>query len=317
MTEKKPAPDTQPIVLVTGMSGAGKSTVMDTLEDMGWEAIENIPLSLLSRLLEPTNEDGEARPIAIGIDSRSRGFDAERLAKQLRQLRELRGLSIELVFVDCGGAELEQRFSRTRRRHPLAQDRAIYDGITRERELLDPLKRHADYLVDTTGMATNALQQLIRQRFRDQSAVSLTVSIMSFGFSRGLPRNADNVFDMRFLRNPFWDATLKPLSGLQAEVGDYVSADPAFKPSIEAIQRLLDVLLPRYVEEGKSYLTLAFGCTGGRHRSVFVAELLAEWLRSKGFSPTINHRDIDLGDTAPAKVSQKTEAESEGSRKTG
>lgn len=297
----------QQIVIVTGMSGAGKSTLMNTLEDMGWETIENLPLSLLDRLLLPM-ADGQdtnvGRSLAIGIDSRSRGFDPEHLTKYMHQLREQRGMFIELVFVDCSGGELEQRFSRTRRRHPLALDRAIYDGIMQERELLDPLRRHADYLIDTTGMATNVLQHIIRERFRNKSDLSLTISLMSFGYSRGLPRNADNVFDMQFLRNPFWDPDLRPLSGQSPLVGAYVSADPAFEPSIEAIKGLLDVLLPRYVDEGKSYLTIAFGCTGGRHRSVFVTELMAEWLRSKGFSSTIRHRDINLGDHVPAKAEQ-------------
>ena len=276
------------VMLVTGMSGAGKSTALRTLEDIGWEVVDNLPLSLIDRLLAaPAPHGGDNdRPLAIGIDSRTRGFDP---AGIVGRLRPYDGLT--LLFLDCAGAELQRRYSETRRRHPLAPDRPAEDGIARERELLDPLRRAADQLIDTTDVNVNALQQEIRARFATSDA-STTLSIMSFGFARGVPRDADLVFDMRFLRNPHWEAALKPLSGLDPDVAAYVAADPAFDEAIARIDGLLALLLPRYSAEGKSYVTVALGCTGGKHRSVHCAETIARNLRDRGFSPTILHRDL-------------------------
>lgn len=283
------------ILLVTGMSGAGKSTVMNVLEDMGWEAVENLPLGLLDRLLAAPQALGAAeddRPLALGIDSRTRGFDADRIIMRIKQLRELHGHDVETLFLDCAGAELERRYSETRRRHPLAQDRPVADGIARERELTWPLRHWAEHVIDTTETSTNQLQQSIRARFGGVKAEEPTVTVMSFGFARGLPRNADLVFDMRFLRNPHWDQALRPLTGLDEPVGKHIAQDPAYDQALRQIESLLALLLPRYRHEGKSYLTIAFGCTGGRHRSVHVAERIAARLRYDGFSPTVAHRDL-------------------------
>jgi UPF0042 nucleotide-binding protein len=283
------------ILLVTGMSGAGKSTVMNCLEDMGWEAVENLPLGLLDRLLAAPQALGaqeDDRPLALGIDSRTRGFDPQRIIMRIRQLRELHGYDVETLFLDCDGAELERRYSQTRRLHPMAQDRPVADGIARERELLGPLRDWAETVIETTETQTNALQQQVRARFGGVRAEEPTITVMSFGYSRGVPRGADLMFDMRFLHNPHWDLTLRPLTGLDASVGEHIARDPAYDQALRQIESLLLTLLPRYAAEGKSYLTIAFGCTGGRHRSVHVAERVAARLRYEGFSLTVAHRDL-------------------------
>ena len=202
------------------------------------------------------------------------------------------GLFIGTLFLDCGGAELERRYSETRRRHPLALDRPASDGIARERELLAPLRRWANRLIDTTVLSANELAQQVRATFGGEGLGEPTLAVMSFGFARGVPRNADLVFDMRFLRNPHWDEALRPGTGLDADVSAYIAKDPAYAAAMTQIEDLLILLLPRYRAEGKSYVTVAFGCTGGRHRSVHVAERVARRLREAGFSPTVAHRDL-------------------------
>jgi RNase adapter protein RapZ len=281
------------ILLVTGMSGAGKSTALKSLEDMGWETVDNLPLLLLDRLLVTKLPEGASddRPLAFGIDSRTRGFDASAIVERIKALRE-RGDDISTVFLDCGGSELERRYSETRRRHPLALDRPATDGIARERELLSPLRRWADHVIDTTSSTSNDLRLEMRTRFGERLSSAPTLSVMSFGFARGVPRNADLVFDMRFLRNPHWDDTLRPMSGLDQPVADYIAGDPAYEDAVSRIEDLLLLLLPRYEAEGKAYVTIAFGCTGGRHRSVHVTTRVGERLRDAGFSPTVSHRDL-------------------------
>lgn len=283
------------LLLVTGLSGAGKSTVLNTLEDLGWEVVENLPLSLLNRLLATPPPVGSAddRPLAIGLDSRTRGFDAQKIVGQIKTLTRDRGYAIQSLYLECAGAELERRYSETRRRHPLATDRPAMDGIAAEREMMAPLRRWADHVIDTTDTDANALRQQIRHRFGGGQDAP-TLSIQSFGFARGLPRNADLVFDMRFLQNPHWQAELRPLTGLDDAVARYVAADPAYADAVARIEELLITLLPRYRAGGKSYVTVAFGCTGGRHRSVHVAQRVAARLRDAGFSPTVDHRDLAL-----------------------
>lgn len=292
-----PASPVEPrVLLVTGMSGAGKSTALKVLEDLGYEAVDNLPLSLLDRLLE-TSDYGAQRPLAFGIDSRTRGFDAEAIVRRLRALRE-GGTHVDMLFLDCTGEQLTQRFSETRRRHPLALDRPVADGIALERELLAPLRRWSDIVIDTTAIETPELRRALADRFSLRRGPKMTISCTSFGFARGLPRDADLVFDMRFLRNPHWEPDLRPLTGEDAAVGAYIEADPAFAPAFERIADLLLTLLPGYVREGKSYLTVAFGCTGGRHRSVFVANRMAGVLAAEGFDASVAHRDRDRGSDA-------------------
>lgn len=283
------------ILLVTGMSGAGRTTVLKTLEDIGWETADNLPITLLDRLLASPPPEGapdEDRPFAVGIDSRTRGFDAAAILRRAARLRDEGRYAIEILFLDSSDATLARRFSETRRRHPLALDRPAEDGLARERELLRPLREGADHLIDTTDLGANALQQEVRARFGDGVAAQPTLAVMSFGFARSLPRTADLVFDLRFLRNPHWVEALRPGTGLDADVAAYVAADPAYEEAVSSIEKLLLLLLPRYAREGKSYITIAFGCTGGRHRSVHVAERVGRSLRDAGFSPTIFHRDL-------------------------
>jgi UPF0042 nucleotide-binding protein len=281
------------ILLVTGLSGAGKSTALRTLEDLGWEVVDNLPLSLLDHLLStPLAKSGarRRRPLAIGIDSRTRDFDAKRIVEQIKTLASDHDFPVETLYFDCAGSELLRRYSETRRRHPLAPDRPATDGIAAERELMEPLRRWADHVVDTTDTTPNALQQQIRDRF-GSTADAPTLTLMSFGFSRGLPRNADIVLDVRFLRNPYWEDKLRDLTGTDERVAAYIAEDEGYA-AIAGMESLLLSLLPRYRAEGKSYLTVAFGCTGGRHRSVHVAERVAARLREAGFSPTVEHRDL-------------------------
>jgi RNase adapter protein RapZ len=298
------------ILLVTGLSGAGKSTVLRTLEDAGWEVVDNLPLSLLEHLLStPLSKavSKTGRPLAIGVDSRTRDFDANRVVKQVESLGSDSAFPVETLYLDCAGSELLRRYSETRRRHPLAPDRPATDGIAAERELMDPLKRFADYLIDTTDTDPNLLQQQIRQRF-GATGISSNLHVMSFGFARGLPRNADMVFDMRFLKNPHWQDQLRPLTGLDAEVGEYIATDVAYD-SVERIEQLILSLLPRYFHEGKSYISIAFGCTGGRHRSVHIAERVAASLRDAGFSPTVEHRDLGSQPRDEIEAAQRAELE--------
>jgi UPF0042 nucleotide-binding protein len=282
------------ILLVTGLSGAGKSTALKTLEDVGWEVVDNLPLSLVEHLLStPLSKSGAKgrRPLAVGIDSRTRDFDAQRIVRQIKTLASDHDYPVETLYFDCAGSELLRRYSETRRRHPLAPDRPATDGIAAERELMEPLRRWSDYIIDTTDTDAHALQQQIRSRFGSEDT-GPTLHVMSFGFARGLPRNADTVFDLRFLKNPHWVDELRPLTGLDQAVGNYVRTDPAYEDAVGRMEELLLALLPRYTEAGKSYVSVAFGCTGGRHRSVHVAERVAARLREAGFSPTVEHRDL-------------------------
>jgi len=282
------------ILLVTGLSGAGKSTALRTLEDIGWEVVDNLPLSLLEHLLSTPLGQSSAnrrRPLAIGIDSRTRDFNARRVVEQIKALAANHDYPVETLFFDCSESELLRRYSETRRRHPLAPDRPAQDGIAEERELMAPLRRWSDHVIDTTDTDAPALQQQIRQRF-GKAEDAPTLTIHSFGFARGLPRNSDIVIDVRFLRNPHWDPDLRPLTGLDAAVGAYIAADEGYDEALAKIEDLLLTLLPRYRAEGKSYVSVAFGCTGGRHRSVHVAERVAARLRLGGFSPTVDHRDL-------------------------
>jgi RNase adaptor protein for sRNA GlmZ degradation len=291
-----PMPSAPPMLIITGMSGAGKASTLKALEDLDYEAVDNLPLGLVETLLASAESgDGResrlARPLAFGIDTRTRAFDAAALVERLRVLRS-EGIDIRLIYLDCSDDELVRRFSETRRRHPLAADRPAADGIGRERELTAPLKRWADLVIDTTDLSVTDLRRRIAERLGREGKHALTVTLQSFGFAHGLPRNADLVFDVRFLANPHWDVALRPLTGEDPAVAAYVAADPAWAPAIDRITDLLLTLLPGYGREGKAYLTIAVGCTGGRHRSVAVARELADRLTAAGHTPALVHRDV-------------------------
>jgi len=284
----------QRVLLVTGLLGAGKTTALRVLEDLGWETIDNFPIRMLGQLIGKPGDvaEGLKSPLAIGFDSRTRGFDPHAIIERVKRLTERQDLEVTTLFLDCSGQELERRYNETRRRHPLAADMPAASGIAAERELMEPLRRWADMVVVTTDMSANDLQQQIRERFAPLSGHGITITVSSFGFSRGMPPVADLVFDMRFLDNPHWVEQLRPLTGKDAPVADHIRRDPAFEVVFGQIRDLLLTLLPRYEAQGKAYVHIAFGCTGGRHRSVFTAEQMAAALREHGYSPTVLHRNL-------------------------
>ena len=280
------------ILLVTGMSGAGKSTTLRVLEDLGWEVLDNFPIRLLKALIKEVTSAEHAAPLAIGFDSRTRGFVPNDIIDLAKELAKRKDLSVTTVYLDCASDELERRFNETRRHHPLARERSALEGIRSERELMEPLRRWAEAVIDTTELASNELQQMIRERFHRDDPAAQSVTISSFGFARGMPPLADLVFDMRFLENPYWVPNLREQTGLDPAVGEYITARGDFDEVFQRIRDLVLSLLPRYRAQGKAYVHIAFGCTGGRHRSVYTAETMAEALREGGFSPTVIHRNL-------------------------
>jgi len=278
------------VILVTGMSGAGKSSVLKGLEDLGYEAVDNIPISLITSLISGVR--GPQRSLAIGVDIRTRDFGITPFLAELDELMAHPELDVRLLFLDCEDGKLQQRYSETRRRHPLAADRPVLDGIRHERALVSPLQDRADVVLDTTDLTLGALNNSLKGHFGLDAAPGLAVFVTSFSYRHGVPRESDLVFDVRFLKNPHYVQNLSGLTGLDREVGQFIETDPDFDAFLRALESLLRPLLPRFAQEGKSYLTIAVGCTGGRHRSVFVAEKLAEWLRVEGARASVVHRDI-------------------------
>ncbi|MCR9175811.1 MAG: RNase adapter RapZ [Alphaproteobacteria bacterium] len=286
-----PIPDPTTLVLVTGLSGAGRSSALAILEDEGFEAVDNLPLSLLPALMAL---DPAERPdrIAVGVDLRTRDFDSTYFFTQLDQLSRDPDLTLRVVFLDCDTDVLIRRFTETRRRHPLATDRPVADGIRLERDYMSPIRARADVVIDTSELTLGSFRQILLDELAFDQRNRMTVTVVSFGFRKGLPREADLVFDVRFLKNPHYVAELRPKTGLDPEVAAYVSSDPEFPGFVARLTALIAPLLPRYEAEGKSYLTIAIGCTGGKHRSVHTAELFATWLKSQGTPVTLRHRDI-------------------------
>jgi len=286
--EPPPGPKRRRIALVTGMSGAGKSTALKALEDAGYEAVDNLPLSLLGALVPAEG----MRAVAIGVDSRTRDFDSRALLAAVERLAREADCDVRLLFLDCEDEELRRRFTQTRRRHPLAADRPVADGIRAERVLLRELVERADLAVDTSAITQAELKRIVLAQFALAERPALAVSVVSFSYRHGLPREADLVFDVRFLSNPHYDAVLQPMTGQDEAVGRFIASDPGFVAFFDGLTGMLGSLLPRFEAEGKSYLTVAIGCTGGRHRSVYVAERLARWLQGRGRAATLTHRDL-------------------------
>jgi UPF0042 nucleotide-binding protein len=273
------------IVLVTGLSGAGKSSILRAFEDLGFETMDNPPLNTLEDLVGA----GE-RNLAIGVDARSRGFDAQIVLATIEHLKLNPRLRLELVYAIAADEFLLRRYTETRRRHPLAQTGQVTDGIALERILTERLRHAADLLIDTSTLPLSDLRQMIEQRY-GADAPGMAISLVSFGFPAGLPRQADIVLDARFLRNPHYEPMLKPLTGLDPKVGAFIETDPNYAPFFAHIRGMVDFLLPRFVQEGKKYATIAIGCTGGQHRSVFLIERLAAHLRHSGWQVGITHRE--------------------------
>ncbi|NQW01089.1 MAG: RNase adapter RapZ [Rhodospirillales bacterium] len=278
------------IILVTGVSGAGKSSALKALEDLGYEAIDNVPVSLLDRLVGPGDFETHT---AIGIDIRTRDFDADAVLAKIAGITTGLGTDIEPLFLDCEDEILVRRYEETRRRHPLAQDRPVSYGIHQERQLLLPLRERSTVLIDTSEMALGDLKRTLEGHFGLKRGAGLSVFISSFGYKNGLPRDADLVFDVRFLKNPYYDLALRPLNGKDQRVADHILKDPGFEPFFDHLTDLLGFLLERYEKEGKSYLTIAIGCTGGQHRSVYTAERLVKFIEDKNYLVQVRHRDLE------------------------
>ena len=308
MTDRRRPPR---LLLVTGMSGAGKSTVLDALEDMGWDTVDNLPADLLTQFVQG-DEQCRTADVAIGMDVRSRGFDPENLPDQIHAIE---GVESQMLFLDCADSELTRRYDETRRMHPLAADRPAEDGIAQERGITFPLRTAADTVLDTTDFSPAELREELRRRFGTDSDQPV-VTIASFAFARGIARTADLVFDLRFISNPHWVEELRPLTGADAPVRSYLEHEPAWRETMDRIEALLIDWIPRYWAAGKSYVTVAFGCTGGRHRSVAAAIETTERLRRAGFAPNVRHRDLasQPRDTIERHPGRAPESEDELSR---
>ncbi len=304
----------QRVVLVTGLSGAGKISILRALEDLGYEAVDNPPLDMLTSLVARGG-----KPLAVGMDARSRGFDAAIVVTVLQALRANQALQAELVYAWATEDALLRRYTESRRRHPLAPEGRVLDGIRAETEITEALRDAADLVIDTSTLALPDLRQRIAARFgvgaSETGLASLNLSLVSFAFRAGLPREADMVFDAQFLRNPHYDPILRPRTGLDGDVAAYIQADPDFAPFISRIEAVLDLVLPRFVTEGKRYVTVAVGCTGGQHRSVHIVEVLAAHLRSlpgagvdKGWQVTVRHRELAAADTVRSQPATGQEA---------
>jgi UPF0042 nucleotide-binding protein len=287
--------DTDPVqgfTIITGLSGAGRSEVAHSLEDLGFFVVDNLPPALLPKMAELTMRPGSPTRVAIVVDARGGVFFSE-LSKALDDLRT-QHRDARIVFLEASDDDLVQRYEATRRRHPLAPADRVVEGIRKERQILAQLRGDADLVIDTSGLTPHELRDRVRDAFADAPPEDgLQVSVMSFGFKYGAPRDADLLFDVRFLPNPHWVPELRSHPGTDEAVGAYVRGQALYPAYIERVESLLDLTLPGYVAEGKSYLTIAVGCTGGHHRSVVVAADLAAWIRARGLPTVLVHRDVE------------------------
>ena len=287
------------VVVVTGLSGAGKASILRALEDIGYNAIDNPPLTLLETLVVRAEQ-----PTAIGLDCRSRGFDSEQVRQTVARMKAAPDTRVDLVYAWAEEAVLLRRFTETRRRHPMSPQGRIIDGINAEELSTGPLRLEADLVLDTSELPLAELRRRIEQRFgpglaEDGTVPGMTLAVLSFAFPAGLPREADMVFDARFLRNPHYDPILRPQTGLEPAVGAYVEADPDFDRFFLGIKSLLTLVVPRFIQEGKKYATIGIGCTGGRHRSVHIAERLTRELKAnrtlgmEALQINVSHRELE------------------------
>lgn len=296
MTEPTDTSLAHHFVLVTGPSGAGRSTAFHALEDLGYEAIDNLPLSLIPRLL-----DGPplGRPIALGLDVRNRDFSATTVIELIDTLTRDPLVTLEVLYLDCSPAVLVRRFSQTRRRHPLTEAATPAEGIEREIDLLAPIRVRADHLIDTSELSPHDLKAEIDHWFGQGQQARLALSVQSFSYKRGLPRGVDMVFDCRFLTNPYWVPALRELDGRDAAVAQHIETDPLFAEFFQRLQEIVLLILPAQLQEGKAHLAIGFGCTGGQHRSVAVAEKLAKVLADAGWQVSKRHRELERRGTSP------------------
>jgi RNase adapter protein RapZ len=295
---RKPPPEepagTIDFTIITGLSGAGRSEAAKCFEDLGYFVVDNLPPALIRRMAELAAASGTPARVAIVADVRGGVFFGE-LSRGLQDLKELR-VPYRILFLEAADDDLVRRFEATRRRHPLAAGDRVVEGIRKERLMMQSLKESADLIIDSSGMSPHDLRDRVREVFARTPAESrVQVSIVSFGFKNGLPRDADLVFDVRFLPNPHWIDRLRPLPGTDPVVREYVTEQRAYGEFMRKLRSLMNTVVPGYVAEGKSYLTIAVGCTGGRHRSVVVAEELAEYFRKRGQDVSVEHRDLERG----------------------
>ncbi len=279
------------IVIVTGLSGAGKSSALHAFEDIGFHAVDNLPLTMVEALVDDQSLAADSKPIAIGVDSRTLHFSPDLFVEVQQSLRARSNMRLHVLFMDASDDVLTQRFSETRRPHPLGERQLLRAAIKQERDLMTVVREHIDGILDTSSRTAAETRRIVRRRFAKE-ADDLIVTFMSFGFAHGAPRDADIVLDVRFLRNPHYVPELKPQTGRDDAVSNYVRADDAFTPFVDKVQDLLKFLMPRYQSEGKAYLTIAFGCTGGQHRSVATAEAVAGQMAVDGLAVNLYHREL-------------------------
>ena len=277
------------LILVSGPAGAGRTTAIRSLEDLGFEAIDNLPLDLVESVLKPKKA---SEKIAIGLDTRGRDFSVEGLLGLLNSLSRLEFVDFELLYLSCTREVLLRRYSETRRRHPLADGKSPNEGIEKELILLEPIRHKADILIETSELTPHDLKASIKKLFSNTGVNLLSISLKSFSYKRGLPRGTDMTLDCRFLKNPHWQDELRDKTGLDSSVREFVASDPKFSEFIERVTKLLLFLLPSFKEEGKSSVEIGFGCTGGVHRSVAVTETVAKKLADSGWNVSIKHREI-------------------------
>jgi RNase adapter protein RapZ len=282
--------DAHQLVLLTGLSGSGKGSVLNTFEDLGFYCVDNLPVALISKFGELYAEGVEIERAALLVDARE-GEQIEKLPGIYRQL--VTEHPATLVFIEASDEALMRRFSETRRPHPLGRNGSVAEGIREERRRMAPIRRLADVVIDTTKFNVHELRQFIIDRFQKPGRRPLLVSLVSFGYRYGIPADADLVFDVRFLPNPFFVPRLRPFSGKDPRVGRYIRSFPQTGEFLRRVESLLLYLIPHYIQEGKSYLTVALGCTGGRHRSVALAEVIRRAIKKKGYSAKVVHRDLD------------------------
>ncbi|MFN3936182.1 MAG: RNase adapter RapZ [Gemmobacter sp.] len=294
-----PGTATQRLVLVSGPSGAGRSTAIAALEDLGFETIDNLPLSLVPRLL-----DGPplGRAIALGVDTRNRDFSVATLTDLIDRLTTDPAVHLELLFLDCRTEVLVRRYSETRRRHPMAPGGTPLAGIQHETDLLAPIRARADILIDTSEMTPHDLRAELARWLGTAPAQRMSVSVQSFSYKRGVPRGVDMIFDCRFLRNPHWDRSLRDLDGRDPRVAAHIETDPRFAPFFGLLGQLVELVLPAHIEEGRTHLAIGFGCTGGKHRSVAVAEKLGDMLRTAGWQVSLRHRELERTGAEPGRT---------------
>lgn len=278
------------VVLVTGPSGAGRTTAIQAFEDAGFMAIDNMPLTLVPRLFEGPKL---GYPLVLGVDTRNRDFSIAQLIETIDTIPNTTGMQLDVLYLDCAVDVLLKRFSATRRRHPMAPEESPLAGIRRELDLLTPIQARADVLIDTTEMSPHQLRAEVERWFAPDQNSRLAVAVHSFSYKRGVPRGVDMIFDCRFLRNPYWDVALRELDGRDAAVQDYVRQDPRYEDFLARVQDLVHLVIPAHVDEGRTHVSIAFGCSGGQHRSVTMAETLWSGLSKGDWHVTLRHRELE------------------------